>query len=342
MKFGIDISTWQKNVDYKKAVNEGGVEFAIIRAGYGRVEKQKDAMFDEHYAGFNALNVPMGAYQYSYASDVEGAKAEARVMLSWLKGKEFSLPIFYDLEDAKTKAAGKTVITQMALTWCKAIEAAGYKAGIYSNSDWFRNYIDISKVSKYVIWCAQWSKTQPTVTNLGIWQFGGETNYIRSNTVPGFSGAVDQNYLVQNSLLDKTEAATSTTVTISGKIDTVKEVQIWLNQNYSSGLTLDGLYGTRTKTALVKALQKHLGVAVDGIYGIKTAAAVSKNNLKKGSKGNLVKVLQGFLVCHGYKAAYVDGSFGSGTETALKAFQKAYKLTVDGVAGKATFKAMCN
>lgn len=139
-----------------------------------------------------------------------------------------------------------------------------------------------------------------------------------------------------------TPSKPSTTVTTSGKIDTVKEVQLWLNQNYSAGLTLDGLYGTLTRRALTKALQKELGVTADGIYGKNTNAAVKRNNLQRGDTGALVRVLQGFLVCHGYKSAYVDGDFGSGTETALKAFQTAYKLSVDGIAGTATFSTLCS
>ncbi len=141
---------------------------------------------------------------------------------------------------------------------------------------------------------------------------------------------------------DVTPAQPSTPVTTDGRIDTVKEVQLWLNRTYAAGLTLDGLYGSRTKRALTKALQKELGVTADGDYGSKSKAAARKNNLRKGSKGALVKVLQGFLVCHGYKSAYVDGSFGSGTETALKALQKSYKLTADGVAGSNTFAKICS
>jgi len=126
------------------------------------------------------------------------------------------------------------------------------------------------------------------------------------------------------------------------KIDTVKEVQIWLNNNYSSGLTIDGLYGSLTKKALVKALQKELGFEgkdVDGIYGIKTNARVKV--LRKGSKGNLVKVLQALLVCNGRKEAYVDGDFGSGTERAVKTIQALHKIEIDGEAGKDTFSKLC-
>lgn len=141
----------------------------------------------------------------------------------------------------------------------------------------------------------------------------------------------------------KTET-TTTPATKDKKIDSVLEVQIWLNNNYSTGLTPDGLYGSRTKAALVKALQKELGFTgkdIDGDYGKKTNAAVKKHNLCKGDKGNLVKVLQGLLVCNGYKGAYVDGSFGNGTETAVEQYQRKRGLKDDGVAGSKTFTALC-
>ena len=123
------------------------------------------------------------------------------------------------------------------------------------------------------------------------------------------------------------------------KIDTVKEVQTWLNNSYSAGLTVDGIYGVKTKAALVKVIQRALKVTIDGVYGPETNRAIK--NLKKGSSGEIVKALQGLLVCNGYAAAYVDGDFGSGTYNAVKAFQKNKKLFADGIAGKGTFSALC-
>jgi hypothetical protein len=128
---------------------------------------------------------------------------------------------------------------------------------------------------------------------------------------------------------------------VDTKIDTVKEVQQWLNKIYNSGLSVDNDYGPKTKKALVKALQKELGVKVDGDYGPITNAAVKKNNLKKGSKGNLVKILQALLVCNGHTSAYVDGSYGNGTVSAVKAYQKKKRITVDGVAGSGVFTTLC-
>ena len=121
----------------------------------------------------------------------------------------------------------------------------------------------------------------------------------------------------------------------------VKTVQSWLNSAYKAGLYLDGIYGGRTELALIKALQTelnrayHAGLAVDGIYGEKTYAAV--RNLQQGSRGDYVKVLQGFLICKGYDTGGFDGIFGARTTASVRAFQSRNGLVVDGIAGKKTF-----
>ena len=124
----------------------------------------------------------------------------------------------------------------------------------------------------------------------------------------------------------------------------VKTVQSWLNSAYKVGLYLDGIYGGRTELALIKALQTelnrayHAGLAVDGIYGEKTYAAV--RNLQQGSRGDYVKVLQGFLICKGYDTGGFDGIFGARTTSSVRAFQSRNGLVVDGIAGKKTFWAL--
>lgn len=137
----------------------------------------------------------------------------------------------------------------------------------------------------------------------------------------------------------------NTTATVNNnKIDTVIEVQKWLNRDYSFGLNTDNIYGKKTKAALVKVLQIGLGFTgkeVDGIYGKKTNDAVKRNSLKRGSKGILVKALQGLLVCNGYSCAYVDGDFGSGTDTAVRNYQTKKNIGVDGIAGIGTFTELC-
>lgn len=185
---GIDISTWQKNVDYSK-LKEQGIEFAIIRCGYGKDSSQKDAMFETHYKGLKEAGIKVGAYLYSYCSNVNNAILEAKNCLQFIKGKSFELPIFYDLEEKITKVLGKEAITQIAINFCEEIEKAGYTAGIYANLDWFKNYINISKVDKYKIWLAQWEVSKPTANfKYNYWQ------YTSSGQVEGITGRVDMNY----------------------------------------------------------------------------------------------------------------------------------------------------
>ena len=142
-----------------------------------------------------------------------------------------------------------------------------------------------------------------------------------------------------------TPAVTPTVNT--NKIDTVREVQSWANSNYKAGLAIDGLYGSKTKKALIKILQTELnqtykaGLAVDGSFGSKTKAAISNRNLSKGTKNDVVKVLQAFLVCNKIPGVYVDGSYGNITVEAVKTYQKKKGLKVDGIAGKGTFTKLC-
>ena len=126
---------------------------------------------------------------------------------------------------------------------------------------------------------------------------------------------------------------------------TIKEVQTWCNNNYKTGIAVDGVYGPKTKAALVKALQTELNrqaganLVVDGIYGNLTNAAVF--NVQKGAQGNITKTLQGLLICNGYSTNGFDGVFGNGTYNAVKSYQAKKGLVADGIAGKNTFSALC-
>ncbi len=114
--------------------------------------------------------------------------------------------------------------------------------------------------------------------------------------------------------------------------------------------SIDGDYGDTT-VAAVKAFQKKYNLTADGVAGSETLkkldsayknadsnTSTDDDSLRKGATGTAVKMLQTNLKKLGFYTAYVDGSFGSTTESAVKAFQKKYGLTADGVAGSATLK----
>ena len=182
----IDVSTWQGNMDWYKAKADG-VQGAIIRAGYGRYAAQKDEKFERNYTNAKAAGGPIGAYWYSYATSVDAARAEAETCLGILKGKQFEYPIYYDLEDPSMTGCGRSLLTQIAVTWCEAMEAAGYFVGIYCNPNWLSNYLDYSTIKKYTLWLAQWDSASPDY-DCDIWQ------YTSKGRVSGISGYVDMNW----------------------------------------------------------------------------------------------------------------------------------------------------
>ena len=106
-------------------------------------------------------------------------------------------------------------------------------------------------------------------------------------------------------------------------------------------MTVDGTFGSKTKTA-VTSIQKSYGMAQDGIAGPKTWAALLKTeDLKTGSKGPAVKVLQCLLnaVGAGTKIT-VDGLYGAKTKSRVLAIQKSSSLKEDGMVGKETWNAL--
>ena len=130
----------------------------------------------------------------------------------------------------------------------------------------------------------------------------------------------------------------------------VKDLQTKLKKLGFYNADVDGSYGDTT-VAAVKAFQKKYNLTADGVAGSETLkkldsayknadsnTSTDDDSLRKGATGTAVKTLQTNLKKLGFYTAYVDGSFGATTESAVKAFQKKYGLTADGVAGSATLK----
>lgn len=134
----------------------------------------------------------------------------------------------------------------------------------------------------------------------------------------------------------KYDAESTPVVQPSNRIMTVADIQSWLNKDYAAGLVVDNDFGTLTKKAIVKAVQKNIGTSADGVFGVLSKAAWK--NIKRGSVGEVAKLVQAMLICYGYSCGNcgADGDFGTGSVAALKRFQSANRLVADGIAGKAT------
>jgi peptidoglycan hydrolase-like protein with peptidoglycan-binding domain len=123
------------------------------------------------------------------------------------------------------------------------------------------------------------------------------------------------------------------------KGDAVRKAQNALKSRFYDPGPVDGIFGPKMFKA-VKWYQSDRGLTADGIVGPKTWARLNPPTVKKGSKGDAVRMLQQILTDFGYSSDAVDGDFGSKTEKAVKDFQTDFGLVVDGVVGPNTWAAL--
>ena len=183
---GIDVSKHQGVIDWTKVKNSGKVEFAILRAGYGKLISQKDPKFESYYADCVKNNIPVGAYWYSYAMSEAEAKEEANVFLQAIKGKQFAYPVYFDLEESKQLALGKNKCSAIAKAFMDTVEKAGYFVGLYMSKSHLETYITEEVRNRYAIWVAHYGVSKTTYSGqFGIWQKS------ETGSVSGISGNVD-------------------------------------------------------------------------------------------------------------------------------------------------------
>ena len=183
---GIDVSVHNGSINWNQVKN-GGVQFAILRAGYGREISQKDQRFEEYYANAKAVGMPVGSYWYSYATGVEEARLEAQVCLSIIKGKQFEYPVYFDLEEQNAFNTGKSNCSAMVRAFCGELEKAGYFAGLYMSRSPFNSYMEEDIKTKYALWLAEYGSQLNYSGSVGMWQ--------KSSTgrISGINGDVDIN-----------------------------------------------------------------------------------------------------------------------------------------------------
>lgn len=189
---GIDVSKWQGDLDFVRARAEG-FEFAVIRAGCGTVT---DPMFEKNYARARSAGMLAGAYWYTYAQSEAQAEREADCFYEVIKGKRFELPVYIDIEDNSVLNCGKAIATAVVKAFCGRLALHGYFVGVYSSLAMFSGRLNDGELQGLAHWVACWAKecNYPNTHCFGMWQYGGETNLIRSNKVAGKT--VDQNYML--------------------------------------------------------------------------------------------------------------------------------------------------
>lgn len=194
--FGIDVSSYQKNIDWQK-VKDQGVDYAIIRLGYrgyGTGEVLLDSKYHQNMKGAKSVDIPTGVYFYSQAINEEEAIEEAEMVIKNLEGYDIDYPVVFDMEEVndlpenvRTSDLTAKQRTDITIAFCERIKEAGYTPMVYGNISWMIMNLEIERLEDYDKWFAQYYKQPFFPYEFAMWQ------YTAKGTLDGIDGTVDFN-----------------------------------------------------------------------------------------------------------------------------------------------------
>ena len=196
---GIDISVFQRDVDWEKVKNDG-IDFVILRAGfrgYTQGSLNEDANFRKNCEDALNAGLKVGVYFFSQAVTETEAAEEADYVLDLISDFDITYPVAYDWESidydtARTDALDNESITKCAVCFCDKIAAAGYTPVIYFNRSLGYFSYDLSMIKDYHFWLAEYDTAPSFIYDYKIWQ------YSKTGTIDGIEGNVDLNISIQD------------------------------------------------------------------------------------------------------------------------------------------------
>ncbi len=176
-KCGIDVSENNGHIDWW-AIKAAGIDFAVIRLGYGN--HHLDSRFYANVNGALDAGLSIGVYYYSYALTETDAEHEAHFLADVLKDcglskDNLTMGVWFDMEDAdgykgRYGVTDSETLTGICLAFTTVCELRGYECGVYANYDWLNNKLDSEMLENTSIWCAQWDEVCDWECT-SIWQF---------------------------------------------------------------------------------------------------------------------------------------------------------------------------
>lgn len=192
-KVGIDVSKWNGEIDWDKVKN-AGVEYAIVRVGYrGSVTGSlvQDPYFEANMKGASAADVPTGVYFFTQATNEVEAVEEASMVLQLIREYKIDYPVFIDTEgaggDGRADDLDAETRTLVCEAFCRTIENAGYRAGVYASRNWYNNCLEAKRLEDYCIWLAEYRSVPIYQGYYQMWQ------YTSKGKIDGIKGNVDMN-----------------------------------------------------------------------------------------------------------------------------------------------------
>lgn len=197
-RLGIDVSKWNKTIDWEK-VKDAGIEFAIIRCGYRGASGGAlvlDPMYERNIKGAIDAGIPVGVYFFTQAVDEVEAVEEASMVISLIEDYDVDYPVFLDSESAGGQGRADNLDVDERTKYHKAfletIESAGYETGIYASKNWLNNQLDMTQLSQYKTWLAEYADAPTYDKYYNMWQYTSKGN------VDGIETRVDLNLSYMN------------------------------------------------------------------------------------------------------------------------------------------------
>lgn len=192
-KIGIDVSRYNKEIDWEKVADDG-IEYAIIRCGYRGSSSGSlvlDSYFKDNCLGAIKAGIPIGVYFFSQAVNETEAIEEASMVIEECKLYKIDLPVFIDSESAggrgRADNLSKDDRTAVTKAFCETITNSGYEAGVYASRNWWNKRLDADKLTAYHAWLAEYTDEPEYDGYYDYWQ------YTSKGTVKGIETRVDLN-----------------------------------------------------------------------------------------------------------------------------------------------------
>ena len=196
---GVDVSAFQGVIDWQK-VRASGIDFAIIRLGY-RGYGQAGKLVEDEYAkanlkGATEAGLPIGAYFFSQALNIEEADQEIEFLLEILGDYHLDMPIILDWEipvdTARTVGMDARTLTDIQLHFCSVMTEKGYQPMVYFNWHMSSRLLKLHELEEYPFWLALYQDRMTYPYKVEMWQ------YTDKGRVPGIEGDVDLNIYMPN------------------------------------------------------------------------------------------------------------------------------------------------
>lgn len=248
--YGIDISSFQGNVDFRK-VKASGNEFVILRST--TKNNQPDTKWHTYLAECDKNGLEVMCYKYSYALNEADAMAEAESVIKLLNGR--NMTIWYDVENnEQINKIGKSGLTRVINAFNQKCMAYNLKVGIYCNLNWWNVYLDDSIKKNFDVWIARYGKNdgklnesyKPNKGEVG-WQ------YTSVGKVDGISGNVDMDVFYGSFSNKRVESTNTTSKTYRAKVTANT-----LNVRKGVGTSF-GIVGTVKKDQILTILEEKDG-----------------------------------------------------------------------------------